>query len=426
MLTAFKSYILKENLFSEKEKILLAVSGGIDSAVMCNLFYKAKLSFAIAHCNFQLRGEESNKDEAFVKSLAKKYDVPFYSTSFFTQQFSEQNKISIQMAARDLRYQWFEQIRKEGKFKFVAVAQHKDDSIETFFINLIRGTGISGLHGILPKQDKIIRPLLFATKNEIQIFSKANNIAYREDSSNLSDKYIRNKIRHHIIPVLKEINPNAEETITKDIERIRDVESIYLAFIENKRNELLKKEKKQVVISIESLTTLNPLKTYLYEFLKEYQFSPFVIDDIILSLNKQSGKEFHSPTHRLVKDRTQLIITKTGTKEKKINIKFTLKERTNSFKIPTISGIACLDYDLLKLPLKKRVWKEGDYFYPLGMKQKKKLSDFLIDNKVSLVDKENVDVLLSGTEIVWVVGMRIDNRFKISEKTKKVYVCELV
>ena len=232
MQKALLSFIQKEKLFNKTDKILLTVSGGIDSVVMCELFHKAGLKFGIAHCNFQLRAKESDADEFFVEELAEKYKVQFHSSAFDTSAFAKKNKQSIQVAARELRYQWFEEIRTQFDYKYIATAHHQDDSIETFFINLIRGTGISGLHGILPKQREIIRPLLFCTKNEIEIFSKKNKLKHREDRSNASDKYTRNKIRHKVIPVLKELNQNIENTIINDIERLKAVELIYKREIE--------------------------------------------------------------------------------------------------------------------------------------------------------------------------------------------------
>ena len=298
MLQSFQSYIQKENLFLSSDKILLTVSGGIDSTLMCELFHKAKLNFGIAHCNFQLRAEESNGDEAFVGTLAEKYNVPFHTTTFTTSAYAKKNKLSIQFAARQLRYLWFEEIREHYKYNYIATAHHQDDSIETFFINLIRGTGISGLHGILPKHGNIIRPLLFTTKNKIETYSKKHKLKYREDSSNASDKYVRNKIRHHIIPVLKELNNSLENTINKSIQHIREVELIYKNDIENKRLKIVKQENNSVSISIKKLKKLQPLSTYLYEFLKPYNFNADTVREIISAIDGTSGKRFFSATHR--------------------------------------------------------------------------------------------------------------------------------
>jgi tRNA(Ile)-lysidine synthase len=231
MLKSFQSHILKQKLFSQKDKILLTVSGGVDSVLMCELFHLAKINFGIAHCNFQLRGDESNGDEAYVRSLAKKYNVEFHTIKFNTSTFAKKNKLSTQIAARQLRYEWFEKLRTEHHYHFIATAHHQDDSIETFFINIVRGTGISGLHGILPKQGNIIRPMLFTNKEQILKYVKKQKLKYREDSSNASDKYVRNKIRHQIIPLLKELNPGFEKTMENNILHLRDVETIYKNYI---------------------------------------------------------------------------------------------------------------------------------------------------------------------------------------------------
>lgn len=439
----FLSYINTEKLFISSDKILLTVSGGVDSIVMCELFHKSKLKFGIAHCNFQLRGKESDEDEKFVKQLAVKYNVPFYCKRFNTKEYVAQNNVSIQMAARELRYQWFEEIRNNEKYKYIATAHHTDDAIETFFINLIRGTGIAGLHGIVPKQGNIIRPLLFASKNKIEEYATTNKLKYREDSSNASDKYVRNKIRHHLIPLLKEINPAVENAINATIERLSEVEIIYKNEIEKQRTQLLKNENKTYSISIKELKMLNVMPTYLYEFLKPFNFNADTVKEISTALDGESGKQFLSPTHRLVKDRETLIIEEyvgLGVKDLRIKIKiernkkklvvenlhFTFKIQNTKYIIPKSKTTACLDYDKLQFPLEIRKWQQGDTFYPLNMKGKKKLSDFFIDNKLPLNRKENVWLLTSAGKIVWVIGMRIDNRFKVTDQTTKIYFAELM
>ena len=446
MLSSFVNHIKKEKFFNLNDRLLLAVSGGIDSVVMCDLFYKSKLTFGIAHCNFQLRGEESNKDKEFVEALATSYNVPFYNTLFKTNVYAKKNKLSIQMAARELRYRWFEEIRQQYNYNYIATAHHLDDSVETLFINLIRGTGISGLHGILPKQGFIIHPMLFATKKEIQTYAQKYKLNYREDSSNISDKYTRNKIRHHIIPVLKELNPNFEKTAGDTIRHLYEVESVYRNEIENKRNTIIKSEKEGITISIRSLKKLFPLNTYLYEFLKPYQFNTSTIEEIITGLDGEPGKQFFSATHRLIKDRETLIIQKlTSEKIKKVSefkiskeqtelltdklrLKFQTLPTTNyqpdSYRVSTTNSIAMLDFEKLQFPLEVRKWRKGDAFYPLGMKGKKKLSDFFIDNKLSLYQKENTWLITSSGKIIWVVGLRIDERFKITDKTRKIYQAE--
>ncbi len=446
MQTPLLDYIQKEKLFLPSDTILLAVSGGIDSVAMCKLFHKTRFKFGIAHCNFKLRGEESDLDELFVKELSKKYNVPFHSISFNTASFSKKNKLSIQVAARQLRYDWFEEIRQQYHYKFIATAHHQYDSIETFFINLIRGTGIAGLHGILPKHGNIIRPLLFATKEQIKAFVKTNKLNYREDGSNQSDKYLRNKIRHHLVPLLKELNPSINNTISSNMEHFRAVESIYKKDIESNRLRMVTTHNGIISIPIQSLMKLNPVATYLYEFLKPYHFNFTTAAEIIEVLHAASGKQFFSETHRLIKDRDFLLLEPkqpqsaliTNEKQwliekdqKKVTLdtstlQFTTKRIINNQQPTTNSNSIHIDYDQLTFPLEIRKWKKGDFFYPLGMKGKKKLSDFFIDKKLSMIQKENTYLLTSNNTIVWVIGLRIDDRFKITNQTKKIYFVELV
>lgn len=438
MLIAFIKYCQKEKLFKQDEKILLAVSGGVDSVVMCELFYLAGYKFGIAHCNFKLRDEESDEDEKFVQNLADKYKANFYLKKFNTEKYAVSNGISIQMAARELRYKWFEELLKSENYKYVAAAHHSDDQIETFFINILRGTGIAGLHGILPKQNNIIHPLLFSNRKRIEDFRKKYNLKFREDSSNISEKYLRNKIRHRIIPLLKDINPEFEQIINKNIERFRETEKIYTGHIEEEKNKIVEIQEDKIVFPIKKLKKLDSLSTYLYEFLYPYNFSFHVVEDIVAAIDDISGKQFFSPTHRLIKDREELIITPKKHEDhsaeqytvneksidKPVNLKIDNVFSARDFKIPQSNNIACLDYEKLKFPLILRKWKEGDYFYPLGLNSRKKLSDFFIDRKFSLLDKENAWLLCSSDKIVWIVGFRIDNRFKVTKKTKKIFQIE--
>lgn len=446
MLKAFTENIKQQKLADPSSKTLLAVSGGIDSIVMARLFHDAGLYFGIAHCNFQLRGTESNEDEHFVEMLAEKYKAPFHSVSFETLDFAKKNKLSVQAAARALRYEWFEKIRKEYQYDYISTAHHKDDSIETFLINLIRGTGIAGLHGILPKQNKIIRPLLFTNKKEISNFAKKQKLKFREDSSNASDKYIRNKIRNKIIPNLKELNPSIDDAIANSISHLQEVEIIFKKEIEKKRKNLLFIKKDSVMIPIKKLKKLNPPAIYLFEFLKPFNFNSTIVKEIISVLDSESGRQFYSETHRLVKDRELLIITESGKKAvikkrsalieirknlKSVSLgekqlKFKTVPKTATYKILPQPNIANLDFDKLKFPLTIRKWQKGDCFQPIGMKGKKKLSDFFIDSRISIVEKENVHVLLSGKDIAWIIGYRIDDRFKLTDKTSKIYFAELV
>jgi tRNA(Ile)-lysidine synthase len=437
------SYIHQEDLFNSKDKILLTVSGGIDSVVMCELFHKAGLQFAIAHCNFQLRGEESEGDEQFVKKLAAKFSVPFHVIQFDTKAYIKQNKLSTQVAARELRYEWFEKIRKENNYNYIATAHHEGDVIETFFINLIRGTGISGLRSIVPKQGKIIRPMLFTNRKGISDYAKKNKIVYRQDSSNSSDNYLRNKIRHHLIPVLTEFSPVAEASIMHSIEKLREAETIYQRTIEEVRSRIFTKQNDTIRISIPELKKLNPVSTYLYEFLKPFGFNSSTTTDILSILNGESGKEFFGTTHRMVKDRDFLLLQPlTATVDTPtvylisedqlelqtpaLNLEFRTEMYAADKDISKTDNLVMIDLDKLTFPLTIRKWQTGDSFQPLGMKGKKKLSDFFIDKKLSLLEKENTWLLCSDEKIVWVIGMRLDERFKVTDKTTKVFIIQLV
>ncbi|HVA98593.1 MAG TPA: tRNA lysidine(34) synthetase TilS, partial [Bacteroidia bacterium] len=412
MLQEFQQFISEKKLFEPSQKILLAISGGIDSVAMAELFYRSKINFSIAHCNFKLRGKESEADEKFVQKLAEKYKVSFFTKSFDTKKYALKNKISIQMAARELRYHWFSEIIIKEKFAAVSIAHHKSDEVETLLINLLRGTGIAGLHGILPKNGKIIRPLLFATRSEIEAFAKKNKIKFREDSSNKSDKYIRNKIRHTIIPILKEINPAAENSIAESIEKISETEIIFQKHIAQIKKKVRIEKEGIVSFRLTELKKENPLKIIVFELLKEFNFNSETVNEIIDSFSASSGKTFFSSTHRLLKDRETLIVepiskeknktiktfisiskNKKSYQSENINLSFSkIPNRKSNIQNP--SNIACLDYDLLQFPLQLRKWKSGDYFYPLGMKSKKKLSDYFIDKKISISQKEKSYVLL--------------------------------
>jgi tRNA(Ile)-lysidine synthase len=439
MLQSLKSYIAKEKLFLPQERILLAVSGGIDSVAMAELFSRAKFFFGIAHCNFQLRGEESEKDAVFVTLLARKYKVPFFSKRFFTKELTENKNISVQMAARELRYNWFNELLTKENYQYIATAHHLDDQIETFFINMMRSTGIAGFHGIFPKQGKIIRPLLFASRNEIEEFVKKNGLTHREDTSNQEIKYLRNKIRHELLPVLSEINPGFRNVLTENIYRIREAENIFRDTVNQIKNRILRKNKEQTLISINQLKNLIPCKTYLFEFLAPFGFNYSVAEDISEALDEEAGKQFYSLTHRLIKDRNDLIIIPLLTGKKlpaestefhiteknsriSVPLKLTLKKlsKDKNFQIDISPQVANLDLHKITYPLTLRKWQHGDLFYPYGRDHKKKLSDFFIDSKFSIDDKENTWILCSGGKIAWIVGHRIDNRFRITPKTKEV------
>jgi tRNA(Ile)-lysidine synthase len=444
MLQAFKSYIKDSLLFDQADRILLAVSGGVDSIVMVHLFKDAGFNFGIAHVNFGLRGEESDGDEAFVKNISEQIGVPFYVRHFNTKQYASGHKISVQMAARDLRYAWFEEVLNEQGFSFVATAHHLDDQAETFFINLLRGTGISGMHGILPKQGKIIRPLMFTTREKIMSVALDLNLAWREDRSNKSRKYLRNKLRLDVLTELYKINPLFSHKLNESITHLRDVESIYNSHIAGVTADLVQHTTEGILISIDWVYEYEPHDTYLFELLKPYNFTFSVVKEIVHSLDTFSGKVFYSPTHRLLRDRENFIIQPLTelSETSSNNVKYTIDRGTKEIEHPLTldwhetdqiadlpmgkSSVACLDLNKLKFPLQLRKWEKGDWFMPLGLKGKMKLSDFFINQKVSVADKEKTWLLVSGEDIVWVVGKRIDNRFRITPKTKKAFVLKTV
>ena len=435
MINQFKNFIKSNQLFSEGIPVLIAVSGGLDSMVLVNLFSKTNQSFAVAHCNFQLRSDESTADEKFVKELASTLKVEYISEQFNTKEVARQEKISIQMAARNLRYDWLEHIRKKNGFHFIATAHHRDDSIETVLMNLIKGTGIRGLHGILPKQGKIIRPLLFAGKNEIREFATENKIAFREDSSNIKTVYERNLIRHKVIPLFEEINPSFKLSFETSIKHFVDTEALYELSINNLRKKLLKQEKNDLSIDIPALLNSIAPKTILFELLQQFGFKEKSIEQIFNSLKNTSGKEFISSTHRIIKDRKKLFIIENKIPDSQVfliekkksqsirngenEIEIKLKEKSSRIKYGQIE----LDADKISFPLILRKWKSGDYFYPSGMKmKKKKLSNFFVDLKIPLHEKEK-QFLIQDTadKIICLVGLRTDERFVVTPSTKKIF-----
>ncbi len=433
-------FIKQHALFLPEERILLAVSGGRDSVLMAHLFNEAGFNFGIAHCNFSLRGEESKKDEQFVSDLATELDVPFFTTLFDTVEYSQQHRISIQMAARDLRYQWLEEIRSDFDYQYIAIAQHQNDVMETMLLNLTRGTGIAGMHGILPKKGKVIRPLLFLSREEIDKIYREKGLLYREDSSNKSNKYARNKIRLEVIPVLKELNPSLEQTFEANRKRFEELEVL----LENHLNELkagLFKETGtgEYEISLQDLKKLDPMDTLLYGLFHPFGFTESVLHDFKSSWNGTPGKVFSSVSYDINLDRNKVLLSK---RKNNIQDHTYIDETTTSlewggkaFKSSSVPSehfslineayVAQLDFALLKFPLALRRWKDGDHFQPLGVRGKKKLSDFFIEQKVPLSLKHEIGILENGNgDIIWIAGFRIDERYKITANTKKVFIFE--
>jgi len=426
-------FIDEKLLFTTEDKLILGISGGADSVCLMHILLALNYSFELAHCNFNLRAEESDADEVFVKELAKKYQLEIHIKQFDTLEYASKNKISTQMAARDLRYAWFDDLLNKTNSKYIAIAHHENDDVETFFINLVRGSGLTGLLGIKEKNNAVVRPLLSVSRLDIEQYLNEKGLLFREDSSNASLKYLRNKIRHELMPLLTEMNPSIQDTIKGEIKILEGVSQIYTTKTEEIRKELMQEKNGIVKFKISDLLALNSLQNYLYELLNPYGF--VTIDAIAKTLQGQSGKQFFSATHQLVVDREYILISPVKIE----NEVFVIAEKTVDLLIPLSlkfkitadknivldSAIAKLDFEKLKFPLTLRKWQEGDKFMPLGMKKFKKLSDFFIDNKFSILDKQEQWLLCSGDDIVWVVGCRIDERYKLETDTKKVYIAQL-
>lgn len=435
----FTAFITKENLFSPKDKLLLAVSGGVDSVVLCELCKQAGYDFLIVHCNFKLRGEESERDKQFVQQLAAKYNVPLALNEFDTETYAQLKKISIQEAARELRYSWFTELIKNEQAKFVLTAHHMDDNIETMMMHFFRGTGIYGLRGILPKQGYIIRPLLFARKEDLKQFATENQLTWVEDSSNAQDKYTRNYFRNQLLPFVKEIYPQAEQNLVHNLQRFAEVETLYKQALNQHKKKLLEQKGDETHIPALKLKKAIPLHTIVFEIIKDFGFSPQQTGEVISLLDSESGRYIQSSTHRILKNRNWLIVSPVQTTQSQ-NILIEETDTTIEFekghlRFQAVPAENCqlnnnhltafLDSKEISFPLLLRKWKQGDYFYPLGMRKKKKLSRFFIDQKLSLADKEKAWVLESNKKIIWVLGMRIDDRFKITNSTKAVLKIEL-
>lgn len=436
MLPQFISYLKREELCRTDHRILLAVSGGIDSVVMAHLFREAGYGCAIAHCNFQLRGEDSEQDELAVRSLASSMEIPVYVRRFDVEAEMQRKGISVQMAARDLRYRWFDELRLEHSFDRVATAHNKNDAVETFFLNLARGSGIRGLKGISSRRGDIIRPLLFASRTQIESFQHMRGIEFREDASNMETKYQRNKIRHDVLPVMEQINAAFMENMEGNMERLGEVYEIYRRYIEQVRADLFQEQQGKIMIHMEKLRMLTPLRTWLYELFSPYGFTSSQCEGIARIMDSEPGRQSISTTHRLYMDRNQMILVPSehdslkryylDDPEKQSSLPFPMDmevvERGDLESIPKESGTACLDLDMIQFPLTIRHWKHGDYFYPLGMEQMKKLSDFFVDEKVPVPEKERTWIMAYGKKIVWIMGHRIDHRFRITSSTSRVLI----
>ncbi|WP_299103467.1 tRNA lysidine(34) synthetase TilS [uncultured Winogradskyella sp.] len=413
-------------------KLLIAISGGIDSVVLAHLCQNLNLNFSLAHCNFNLRAEESDKDEAFVMEMAEDFDVEVFVQNFDTETYATEHKRSIQMAARELRYDWFKELAEQLNFDYILTAHHADDNLETFLINFTRGTGLNGLTGIPMINDNVVRPLLPFSRIQIEAFAKAHQITWREDASNASRKYLRNKLRHEIVPILKEINPQLLDSFQNTLSHLNDTQLIVEErLLDFKKRAIISEDDLGITYKISEFKAVKNPKAYLFELFKNYGFTEW--NDVVDLLDAQSGKLVKSNSHRLIKHREFLILTELKDFEES-ETSLLMSKNDNEVETPfgnmcfkevetiseTSKHIIYVDKDLLKFPLELRLWKEGDTFQPLGMSGKKKISKYLKDEKASLVKKENTWVLTSEDKVIWVVGKRADERFKVKTNTKVI------
>ena len=430
MLKTVEKFIAKNNLLAPHSKVIVGLSGGKDSMVLLDVLTLLDYQCIVAHCNFHLRGNESNRDAHFVKKWCKSMDIPLEMIDFDTSTYAKDKKISIEMAARELRYDWFEILRRQHEAQAVAVAHHIDDSIETMLLNLIRGTGIKGLTGISPKNENILRPLLCVSRKDIEKYIEEREFSFVEDSTNTDEKYKRNAVRNTLIPMMEKLNPSVREALERTINNLEEVEKVYDKAIEKSIEKVFSDNKIDINKLVEEPSSLS----VLFAILTKYGFTSSDISDINNSLTNISGKIFLSDNYKVIKDRDFLLIEKKEIKANSLEdiyiynetqrieypisleIEF-IEEDTHLIKSP---NILMADADKITFPLKLRRWRNGDWFIPLGMKGRKKMSDYFVDKKLSLSEKENVWILTTDKEeIVWIVGKNVDERFKITNKTTK-------
>ena len=447
MLEQFKAYINRYNLIAEGDKVILALSGGIDSMVLAYLLLKTKVQFVAAHCNFHLRGEESDGDEKFVCEFAEKNGIHCFVKHFDTEKYAEENGISIEMAARKLRYAWFEELRQQLGYDKIAVAHHADDQAETFFINLLRGAGLNGLKGMKPQNGVIIRPLLWASREQIRKYAVENHIVWRDDHTNAESVYLRNKIRNQLLPTFDELQPEARQGLYKSLEHLAAENELYRALLKEKLAQIVEREgdvqrlpysklvKTEAPEPVEGPTFSFQL---LFEWLRQFGFNTDQCHFIYDAIGKGVGNQYFSATHCVVIGRDGLQLSEI--KEKKVDeiqievgeeeilspvhLCFSKLEKTSDFVVDKSPEVAQLDFDTLKFPMTLRHWRHGDRFHPLGMKGSKLLSDFFVDLKFTEYQKQNVWLMVSASgDILWVVGYRIDDRFKVSNTTNSIFLC---
>ncbi len=434
LLKKVKKFIATNQLIANTDTLFIGVSGGMDSVVLLSILTSIGYKCIVGHCNFHLRGEESDRDALFVRNLAESYKIPFHKIDFDTIATAKSRKISIEMAARDLRYEWFKKTAQETGATLIAVAHHSDDLAETILLNLIRGTGLKGLIGIEPKNGNIIRPLLDCSRNEIHDYALWKGLNWVLDSTNNANDYTRNKIRNQITPLLSEINPSINETLNTNSKNLRGAWKIFNDKINEIKAQLVGKIADKTTIDIEGLLKQADVETVLFELLNEFNFKSDVIKNIASSLHSTPGLQFFSDSHRLIKDRTHLIIEKktnettleyeieaTHTEiDEPIRLKLNRFAKTEDFEPSKSTDTIHIDAEKINYPLCIRKWRQGDSFQPFGMSKNKKVSDFFIDSKLSIIQKEETWLLTSDENIVWIIGWRLDNRFKTDSRTNEI------
>jgi len=437
----FKEFVEKHQLFTTNDKLLLAFSGGIDSVVLAHLLLNNNYRFELAHCNFQLRGDESNQDEQFAYHFANQNQLIIHCQKFDTKLYAQHNNITIQEAARILRYQYFDNIATQHKCSFILTAHHLDDNIETVFLNIIRGTGLKGLCGIPIQNQQVVRPLLFATREQIKQYALKHSLSWREDSSNQTDKYTRNYLRHHVLPKLQEIQPDIHNILNKNIQNFTTSYQLLEELVNEKMQSFVHKNEQTLSILIDDLKKISQAKLLLYHYLQPYGFNLSQIEQILYK-NHQNGKYFttnqykayiYKPYLNIIKSHNSdtqqpYYIIEKNTKEVLEPIHLILNQYAfnKNIEIPNCKHIALIDFARLSFPLYIRKWEKGDFFYPLGMNQRKKISDFLIDQKIPIYEKENVWILENKGEIVWIIGYRIDDRYKVTSETQYILNIEWI
>jgi len=416
---------------AESARFLLAVSGGRDSVVLAHLFANSGLHFDIAHCNFHLRGEESNKEMTFVQNLSFLTTQKVFVKEFDTISIQQNSGKSIEMVARELRYQWFEEIGEN--YDYIVTAHHANDNAETVLMNLLRGTGLRGMCGIPQKNGKIIRPLLRVSTSEIERYVREQGIDFCMDSSNLTDEFLRNKIRHRIIPELEKIKPNFMEVFSKNSRLFWQQTQFFNSHIQQCKSQLLKENGERLTIEIDALKNCEHPSLILYELLNPFGFNADEVENIATSTASSSGKKFLSDTHILIKDRMHFIIEKKEEKREENIVINTIEELeqhgftieklsyNSNFKVIKSLNVLYVDAQKLTFPLTIRGWEKGDFFYPFGMKTKKKLSDFFTDSKTDLLEKQKIRLLCSQNQIVWIINYRADERFRVDTRTRWYY-----